>query len=263
MKTILVTGCLGGIGSSTTKELIKNGYKVVGFDIKENSDIEGLDYYKVNIRDEESIKNAFNEIKSKYDELYAIIHLSGIYIMDSLLEISDEELERIFDINFKGIARINRIFFPMLKKGSRILMTSSELAPLDPLPFNGIYSIVKSTVEKYAFSLRMELNIFGIRVSLLRPGAIKTDMIGESMSSLEKFVSKTEIHKNSSLKFKKIVDSVESKTIEPSKLAMFINKIISKKKPKYVYTKNANFKLKLLNALPDKWQVKIVSKLIK
>lgn len=263
MKNILITGCLGGIGSATVKELISSGYNVIGLDIKESSNIEGLDYYKVNLRDEESIKDAFNIIKVKYSELYAIIHLSGIYIMDSLLEISDEELKRIFDINFHGVVRVNRIFFPLLKKGSRILMTSSELAPLDPLPFNGIYSIVKSTVEKYAFSLRMELNNFGIRVSLLRPGATKTDMIGESMSSLDKFVNKTEIHKHSSLKFKKVVDSVEAKTIEPSKLAKFISKIISKKKPKYVYSKNANFKLKLLNALPDKWQVSIISKLIK
>lgn len=63
----------------------------------------------------------------------------------------------------------------MLANGGRIVITSSELAPLDPLPFTGLYAITKSAVEKYAYSLRMELSLHGISVSVIRPGAVNTD----------------------------------------------------------------------------------------
>lgn len=263
MKNILVVGCLGGIGKATSIELINNGYNVIGLDINDICDVSNIDYYKIDIRNENSIIQAYNKISEKYNDLYCICILSGIYMMDSLLEISEEELKKILDINFIGITRINRIFFPLLKKGSRILITSSEVAPLDPLPFNGIYGIIKTLVDKYAYSLRMEVNIFGIDVITLRPGAIKTTLLNDSMNELDKFCNKTKIHKTSSVKFKKVVNSVESKSIEPKKIGKFILKILNKKHPKYIYSINSNFLLKLLNVLPSKLQIKIISKIIK
>ena len=62
----------------------------------------------------------------------------------------------------------------MLKNGSKILITTSELAPLDPLPFTGIYAVTKGALDKYAYSLRMELQLLGMRVSVLRAGAVDT-----------------------------------------------------------------------------------------
>ena len=128
------------------------------------------------------LEQVFAQISSQISGFYAIIHLAGIYIMDSLVEMTEQRFTRIFDINVFGIYRINKIFLPLLSKGSRILITSSEVAPLDPLPFNGIYSITKSTIEKYAYSLRMELNLLGIKVSVLRPGEVKTKLINKSTS---------------------------------------------------------------------------------
>ena len=93
---------------------------------------------------------------------YASMDVSDrVTLLIALVEMSEERFSRIFDINLFGLYRLNKEFLPLLKKGSKIVITSSELAPLDPLPFTGIYAITKAAVEKYAYSLRMEMNLLG------------------------------------------------------------------------------------------------------
>lgn len=263
MKNVLVIGALGGMGSSIVSKLITEGYNVFGVDIANNPSVKEFEYYQCDITNEEQITQVYKQISKQIDSLYAIVFAAGIYKMDSLLEISDLEMKNILDINVLSVQKINKIFFGMLKPLSKIVIITSELATLDPLPFNGVYTMSKSLLEKYAFSLRMEVNNLGIKVTTVRPGAVKTKMIGHSMSSMDEFVKKTQIHKEASKKFKKIVNSVESKTIDPSKIAELVNKILAKKNPKYSYSINRNLGLRILNVLPDKLQVKIISKIIK
>lgn len=188
--------------------------------------------------------------------------MAGIYRMDSLLEIDEKDFLKIFDVNLNGIYRINKVFMPLLKKESKIIITSSEVAPLDPMPFNGLYSITKAAVEKYAFSLRMEVNLLGIRVSILRPGAVKTNLLNDSMSELDKFCNKTNLYKTNSLRFKKIVSKIETKSVKPEKIAEKVLKIISIKKPKYIYNINRSLLLRIFNFLPDRLQVWIIKNII-
>ena len=183
--------------------------------------------------------------------------------MDSLLEMDEKRFVRIFDINVFGVFRINQIFAPLLTKGSRIVITSSELAPLDPLPFNGIYGITKATIEKYAFSLRMETNLLDIPVSIIRPGAVKTGLLGASTQAIDRFVSNTKLYKSTSTRFKKIVDSVESRNITPDKIADKVLAALEDKHPKYIYKINRNPLLLLLNSLPDRLQVDIIGMILK
>ena len=85
----------------------------------------------------------------------------------------EDKFVRIFNINLFGIYRVNKAFVPLLSPASRIVIVSSELAPLNPLPFNGIYTVTKAAVEKYAYSLRMELQLLGHSVSVIRlPGCV-------------------------------------------------------------------------------------------
>ena len=263
MRNVLITGVNGGMGASTAKKFLDNGYQVFGMDIQDAPSVEGVNYFKCDITSEEDIKKAFEEISTNVDSFSSIISLAGIYAMDSLLEIDNERLKKIIDINSLGAYRIVKAFFPLLKKKSKVIIISSEVAPLDPLPFNGIYTMSKSLLEKYAFSLRMELNLFDIDVVILRPGAVKTNLLNDSMSELDKMCEKTKIHKNTSRRFKKIVNSVESKNVSSEILANKIYKIENKKHPKYIYKLNNNFLLKLLNILPARWQVKIIGRILK
>ena len=263
MKHILVTGATGGMGKAICESLIAKGYKVYGIDYRKNDEVDGLEFFECDVTDTESVEDVFEKIKEQTGKLDGIVHTAGIYDMDSLIEMSEERFIRIFDINVFGVFRINKIFAPMLTKGSRIVITSSELAPLDPLPFNGIYGITKATLEKYAFSLRMETNLMGIPVSIIRPGAVKTNLLGASTQAIERFVSNTKLYKSNSTRFKKIVDSVESRNVTPDKIADKVLAALEDKNPKYVYKINRNPLLLLLNSLPDKMQVDIIGLILK
>lgn len=263
MKNILVTGANGGMGKATCKLLTSLGYNVYGIDVSDAKECFCTQFFKVDLTDFEQIIKAKEQLSTKIDNLYAIIHLAGIYDLNSLIEMSETDFKRVFEVNFFSVYRINKAFMPMLEKGSKIIITSSELAPLNPLPFTGVYAISKCAVEKYAFSLRMELNLLKIKVCLLRPGAVKTGLLNASTTALDKFCDNTKLYPCNAKRFKKIVNSVENKCVAPEKIAKVLSKIVKKKNPKYVYNVNRNFLLRLLSALPKKFQVKIISQILK
>jgi NAD(P)-dependent dehydrogenase (short-subunit alcohol dehydrogenase family) len=184
-------------------------------------------------------------------------------MLDSLAEMSDEAFRLILDVNLRGAFLINKIFLPLLGRESRILITTSELAPLDPLPFTGIYAVTKAALDKYAYSLAMELQLLGVSVSVLRAGAVKTDMLGVSTTALDRFCDKTELYTCNAERFKRIVDKVEARHIEPQMIADKAHGIITKKSPAFAYSINRNPLLLLLNVLPKRlqlWAIKMVLK---
>lgn len=263
MAYVIVTGAYGGIGRSVVSRLSNSGFKVFALDKKVEESMDNNIYpVECNIEDIESIKNAFNIINSITDSIYAIMHFAGVYYLDSLIEIEQERFERIFRINVFGVYLINKTFIPLLHDNSRILITTSELAPLDPLPFTGIYGITKTTLDKYSYSLRMELQLKNIWVSVIRPGAVKTKLLDDSTSELDKFCEKTSMYNISSNNFRDIVNKVEAKNITPDRLSKLVLKVINKKKPKFNYNINRNKLLILLNILPKSLRFKIIKKIL-
>ena len=194
MKYILVTGACGGMGRKTAALLAQQGYGVIALDKNPCQMGEGIIPLQADLTDESSVKEAFRAVASIADSLYAIVHFAGIYMLDSLVEMESEAFEKIFRINLGGVFLINKLFLPLLKRGSRILITTSELAPLDPLPFTGIYAVTKGALDQYAYSLRMELQLLGIPISVLRAGAVNTGMLGVSTTALERFCSSTKLY---------------------------------------------------------------------
>ena len=263
MKYVLVTGAGGGMGKAAVSALSKAGYFVFALDKKECEGGAGVLPLQTDITDGESVAAAFEKVKEKTDTLHAILHFAGIYLLDSLVEISEEQFLRAFEVNLFGVYRINKIFLPLVKQGGRVLITTSELAPLSPLPFTGLYAVTKGALDKYAHSLRMELQLLGVSVSVLRPGAVKTDMLGVSTAALDKFCENTKLYQCNAKRFKRIVEGVEAKNISPEKVAKKALKIIKSKRPKPVYAINRNPLLLLLNALPVRFQNWVIKRILK
>ena len=263
MKYAVLTGASGGMGIATVKELTSQGYYVFGLDIKEpEEEIENFEFIKTNLTEQGSIDRAFKHINKHEVKLDAIISTAGMYDIASLIEMSEEDFIKIFDVNVFAVYRLNKTFVPLLKEGGKIIMVSSELAPLDPLPFTGIYGITKSTLEKYAFSLRMELQLLNKQVVVIRPGAVATSFIEVSNTRIEKFKNNTELYKENAQRFDNVVNSVESRKIPSEKIGRLIAKVLNKKKPKYVYKINRNPLLLLMHCLPKRTQNWAIKKLL-
>ena len=266
MQYVLVTGAYGGMGKAAAHAFQKAGYFVFALDknvetAKENP-IKNILPIQADITNKESLENALQIVQSHTNHLDAILHFAGIYILDSLVEISEENFRRAFEINVFGSYQINRIFLPLLNKSSRILLTTSELAPLYPLPFTGLYAITKSTLDKYAYSLRMELQLLEIKVSVLRAGAVETDMLGVSTRALDRFCKNTQLYTCNAVRFQKIVNSVEARSVSPMRIARKSEKILQKRNPRFVYTVNRNPLLLLLNLLPRRIQFWVIRRIL-
>ena len=263
MKDVLVTGAYGGMGRAAVQMLKQQGFRIFALDIKVDEPQENIVPIATDITSEECVKSAMETVRSYTDSLYGIIHFAGIYMLDSLVEMDTADFRRIFDVNLYGVFLVNKIFMPLLQKGSHILITTSELAPLDPLPYTGIYAVTKSALDKYAYSLRMELQLLEISVSVLRTGAVDTGMLGASTDALDKFCDKTELYTCNADRFKKIVNRVEARCITPQRLAKKAVKILEKRKPSFVYSINRNPLLLLLNVLPKRMQLWVIRQVLK
>lgn len=265
MKYALITGGASGMGRATALKLAQNGYHVFSCDIKlSDNEVENITQLKVDVRSMESIKEAYKFVETKTDRLDAVINFAGIIMMNSLIEISEEDFVKIFDINLFGAYRVNKVFFPLVKNGNgRVIITTSELAPNKILPFNAIYAISKKSLDAYAQGLTMELGLLGVPVITLRPGAVETPILKDSNQEMEDLNKNTTLYKNTITKFKSIVDKEQGGAISATKIADLVLKILNKKSPKHIYTKNISKKLKLLSIVPAKLQLKIFKMILK
>jgi len=260
MKSILVTGAYGGMGRETVKLLRERGFRVFALDRRVAAE-EGVIPIEADVTSEESLEAALTRVRQATEELWAIVHFAGIYLLDSLVEMEDEAFRRIFDVNLRGVYLVNKTFLPLLRRGSRVLITTSELAPLDPLPFTGLYAVTKAALDKYAYSLAMELQLLGIQVSVLRAGAIDTGMLCVSTDALERFCNKTALYTCNADRFRRIVNRVETRCVPPKKIAHKTLRILHNRYPRFAYSINRNPLLLFLNCLPKRlqlWAIRMV-----
>ncbi len=261
--SILITGAYGGMGKATAKLLRDRGFRVFALDKNVGEAEEDIIPIRADITDEQSIISAFEKVSKESDSLFAIVHYAGVYMLDSLVEMESAAFEKIFRINVGGVFLVNKIFLPLLTENSRIIITTSELAPLDPLPFTGVYAVTKSALDKYACSLRMELQLRGVKVSVLRAGAVTTGMLGASTDALERFCEKTELYTCNATRFRQIVERVEARSIPPEKIAKKTLGILRKNSPSFAYKINRNPLLLMLNILPKSLQFWVIKQVLK
>ena len=263
MKDVLITGACGGMGRAMTALLKSHGFRVFALDRALGEDEDGVVHISADVTDEESVGVAVGKVREYTSSLYAIVHFAGIYMLDSLVEMDDADFRKILDVNMRGVFLVNKAALPLLCEGSRIIITTSELAPLDPLPFTGIYAVTKAALDKYAYSLRMELQLLGIKVSVLRAGAVRTEMLGASTDALDRFCGGTRLYSCNAERFKRIVASVEARHISTEMLAKRVAWILGRRNPAFAYSINRNPLLLLLNALPKRLQFFAIRMILK
>ena len=263
MKNVLITGAYGGMGRAAVLALQAQGCRVFALDRTVGEAEENVLPVQVDLTSESDVKAAFETVAATVDRLDAVVHFAGVYLLDSLVELDTASFDRITAVNLRAAFLVNKLFMPLMGKGSRILVVTSELAPLDPLPFTGLYAVTKAALDKYAYALRMELQLLGIGVSVLRAGAVETDMLGASTAALDRFCRETTHYSCNAARFKAIVDRVEARCIPPQRVAEKVVRILRKRNPAFAYAINRNPLLLMMSLLPKRLQLFAIARILK
>lgn len=265
MLNVLITGAASGIGKAVMNYYLENNHKVYAVDITpikiDNST--NLKSFTVDITNPNDIKEVKEYLLVNNIKLDLIINIAGIHKMASLVESNYELLTKVIDVNLNGPMLVNNILYPLLKKKGKIIITTSEVATMNPLPFNGIYSVSKTALDCYAQSLRQELNLLNQKVITIRPGAIQTPLQHGSLEDTSNLAQNTSLYKKESKKFLSITKKFMGKPLKVENLAKLIYKVSLKKNPKYTYKIHHNIGLKLLSILPKRLQCNIIKLILK
>ena len=260
-KTILITGIASGIGRAVARALTEGGHKVIGIDIAK-CEIEGAVCYAADVTDDKAIESVALELKSRGVCLDAIINAAGMHAMCSLVEGDYAKMKRLTEVNLLGAMNVNRALYPLLAKDGRIVIVTSEVAPLDPLPFNGLYNISKTALDAYAQALRQELNLLGQKVVTVRPGAIETPLQGGALVATAALAENTELYKKQAKHFLIITKKFMGKPLSPDRMAKVICRATLARRPRLVYSKHRSLGLILLDILPKRAQCFIIKLLL-
>jgi NAD(P)-dependent dehydrogenase (short-subunit alcohol dehydrogenase family) len=170
MRTALVTGASSGIGAACARRLAAAGWRVFAGVRREGDGPRNTEELLLDVTNEAQIGAAAQRIA----ELDALVNNAGIAIAMPLEFIPLDELRRQLDVNVVGQVAVTQAFLPQLRRSRGRIVFVGSIAGKSALPFLGSYAASKHALEAIADTLRVELRPFGIAVSLVEPGTIKT-----------------------------------------------------------------------------------------
>ncbi len=176
-KTVLITGGSNGIGKSIAQKFKKEGASVIIFDIV--SPKYDVQYFEVDIRKEEQIKNAI----SKITNVDILVNNAGVYFHKSIETTTTEELDFIIDINIKGTYLVCKNILPKIVKKKGNIINIASILGQTPEPSSPAYCSSKAAILMLTKCLAQEYAKDSVRVNAILPGAIKTKLLNNSINS--------------------------------------------------------------------------------
>lgn len=184
-KVALVTGAGSGIGKATALRLASEGAKVVLADINGESLAdtraalpEGCDAICVvtDVRDSASCAAAVDACTEGFGQLDILCNIAGIALCQHLTDISDEQWQRVMDINLNGVFFMCRAAIPQLVASKGCIINMSSSAGLEGQVYNSAYCASKAGVLMFTKSLAIEFSKQEVRVNAVCPGMVKTPL---------------------------------------------------------------------------------------
>lgn len=234
---ILVTGASSGIGKSCAEFLANQGHIVYGTSRnlgKLASSHANFKALELDVESTESVQKAIATILEEQSRLDVLVNNAGYALMGSIEETSDEQVQKAYNTNVFGVQRLLREVLPIMRsqRSGRIISISS-IAGRFGLPFRGVYSSSKAALENMMESLQYEVNGFGIHVSLIEPGDVKTSINDHRESTATKN-GKSPYNAAFEKASQHIVDTVDN-GMDPMEVSKRVHQAITAKNPDFRY----------------------------
>jgi NAD(P)-dependent dehydrogenase (short-subunit alcohol dehydrogenase family) len=256
MKKVLVTGASTGIGKATAVAFSAAGYEVYAAARSTDELVEllpkGIKPITFDLTDDASIRKA----AEKVGRLDVLVNNAGYAMWGSLEETPLDDARRQFEVNLFGLARLTQLVLPAMRKqkSGRIINVGS-IAGKFGMGLGSWYHASKYAVEGLSDSLALELKPFGIKVTVIEPGVIKTPLWDIGVSHIKESSGNgpyKAMAKKTSTSFSGMPTS--RRASPPQKVARQIVKVAEKENPRLRYAVGSGAKpiLYLRRVLPDK-----------
>ena len=187
---VLVTGASSGIGRVTAEFLAENGFYVYAgarkqADLDALSALENIEGIRLDVTVQAEIDAAVETVRKGGRGLYGLINNAGVGVIGPLIELSEQDLMFQLDVNVLGPYRVTKAFAPLLiESGGRVSTTGSISGTLT-WSMGGAYTMSKHAVEAYSETLALELEPFGVRVSIVEPGNYDSDIMASMAARMQ------------------------------------------------------------------------------
>lgn len=236
---VLVTGGSSGIGKATALALRDAGCKVYEGSRRESS-IDGIIHLFLDVTDEASARSAVEQIVSAEGKLDILVNCAGSGISGAVEFTSADEAERQMDINFFGTVNMTKATIAAMREngGGRVVNISSVAAAF-PIPFQAYYSASKAAINAWSLALANELKPFGISVTAVQPGDIKTGFTAARAKS----AAGDDVYGGRISRSVAKMEHDEENGMSAETAGKMIAKIALKKRVKPIYTLGVSYKL--------------------
>ncbi len=196
-RTVVITGASSGIGRASVAEMVNAGWRVFAT-VRKSED--GAKLYAdfgpniipiiMDVTDRTTILAAAKEVRSQLQGrgLDGLVNVAGIGMMRPIEYVSREDMESIFNINVFGQIAVTQAFLPMIRAARGRIVNIGSVGAHIGIPFGGLLNASKSAFKSLNDSLRLEMHAFGVRVSIVEPGAIKTPAVNKTLGNVDEII---------------------------------------------------------------------------
>ncbi len=266
-RVVLVTGCSSGIGRALIDAFKARGLRVFASARRRESidalQEAGFETVQLDITDPVSIKNAVNKIVNEAGCIDYLVNNAGHSVFGPLAEMPLDAVRKVLETNLVSQLAVCQAVVPeMAKRGSGCIVNIGSVVGFVTTPFVGAYSASKSGLHILSEALRMEVAPFGIKVVVVQPGAVRSEVgaTGTQHSELSRYEEPDSLYYPVREQIKKRAMASQDKPTPAEDFAkQLVAKVLQADPPKTIRLGRGVGFLKIVSLLPASWRDKIFS----